>query len=237
LLPAPATDTLWGKRRQRRSQENNPLSQTHPETSQRDTLPLKAALLGLIVVMAVVCAAVHWHTNAQIHQMLATDGFTPFPGGPNGAMPLYWINHPGHLLRIAGVADPGIGVTVVLILPGLFFAVLGWGLRQTPMPYIIAPVAIAFSILLSGAFFEHVEFPTDISVNQDTGLASSQHPVASLSDITGITIQQRHGVRGSLNYALVAHLKSGHTADLTVLQTQDAAEAVLQPVSAAIRRP
>ncbi|MHB1301952.1 MAG: hypothetical protein ACYCZB_00550 [Acidiphilium sp.] len=197
---------------------------------------MKKGLLGFLIFMGFLCAALHWHVDMQIRHLLVRDGFTPFPGPLDGDMPLYWINRPGHLLRIVGVTDSDLGDTILLVGPALFFAMLGWCRREGIMPYLIVPLGVGICILISGAFFAPIQFPLDFSIDQDRGVAISGSRLAELSDIASITIAERTGARSGPGYWLVAHLKTGGAIDLTVFETRAAAAAVLERVSTAMPR-
>jgi hypothetical protein len=199
-----------------------------------NTMPLKKWLIGLLVFITFLCAGLHWHLDSQIRGLVVKGGFVPFPGPADGDLPLYWINQPGHLLRVVGVSNSDAGATLILCGFGLFFAALGWLLRESVMPYLIVPLGTVFCLLMSGALFATVQFPLDFSINQDRGMAISRSPIAKLSDIASVTIEERTGARGAPSYWLVAHLKSGGTTDLTVFETRPAATAVLERVSTAI---
>jgi hypothetical protein len=205
-----------------------------PAHERFNTMPLKKGLLGCLILLAFICVGLNWHLDAQIQALLVKGGFVPFPGPADGDSPLYWVDKPGHLLRIVTVPNSEIGAACILLGFASFMALLGWWQRETFLPYLVVILGSGFCILVSGAFFARVQSPLDFSINEDAGVAASYTPIASLSDIAGVTIDERTGARSSPSYWLVAHLKSGGTADLTVFDTRVAAAAVLARVLPAI---
>lgn len=203
----------------------------HPTVN---TVPLKKGLLVCLILFALICVGLNWHLGAQIHARLVKGGFVPFPGPADGDSPLFWVDKPGHLLRIVTVPHSLIAVAVLVIGFASFFALVGWLLRESVVPYLVVVLGCIFCVLVSGAFIARVQFPLDFSINEDTGVATAYMRTVKLSDIAGVTIDERSEGRGSPVYWLVAQLKSGGTADLTVFNTRAAALAVLARVLPAI---
>jgi hypothetical protein len=204
-------------------------------------MPLKLVLLGLLVAFGLLCAGLHTLRAVHIQALAAADGLTPFPSPSTTDMTLYWINRPGHLLRIVAVPGLDIGLGVLSVGFTLFLALIAWVLRETVVPFIVVGVGVGYNVLATGAFIGHVAFPIDIAVDQDAGTLVAGRPIAKLCDIGAITIEARAGearagARSGAAYWLVGHLRSGGTVDLAPMQTRLAAEAVDREVAAALAR-
>jgi hypothetical protein len=207
----------------------------YPRAS-RSLAPLKMGLVLLLVVSGFVCAFLHGYLDTGIRDLALKEGFTLFPGPMDGDTPIYWINQPGHLLRIVEYTDTDIGDAIFSIGATLFLAFLAWLFRESIVPFIIVPLGIGFNILVTGAFSAPAQFPLDFSVDQDRGMFVAGTTAVNLCIIEKVIIDERTGGRGGPSYWLVAQLKSGGTADLSVFDTDEAAIAVSSQVSAALMR-
>jgi hypothetical protein len=198
-------------------------------TAQRESnshLSLKIGLLIFMVAFSIACNIDYlWHVEQQ-QQQLSVMGFSPYPGGNDSDLDLFWKHVPDHLLRIVGIHTAGLGLSVLTLGATLFFALFAWGLRKTFMPYWVAIITVGFNVLCTGAFPARPHFPLSIAVDQDKGAMSGDMPDIRICDVSELVIDPRHGARGGMSYWVVGRLKSGANADLTVFDSQDVAQRV-----------
>lgn len=177
---------------------------------------VKPALIAGFVPFSLVCVIVYLQRAQNVQNRLLASGYSPYPGGNDNDLDLFWKHGPGHVLRIAGADQVGPGIAIFLVAFTLYFTLVAWVLRGTFMPYLIAVAVGVLNVLCTGAFLAPPDVALMVAVNQDRGVIINGSTHLALCDVRGLSVEERDAVRGGASYWIVGHLRAGGRVDLSV---------------------
>ncbi|WP_234732211.1 hypothetical protein [Acidocella facilis] len=196
---------------------------------------LKPAMIAAFVPFSLVCVAAYLQRAQSVQNRLLASGYSPYPGGNDSDLDLFWKHGPGHVLMIAGADQVGPGMAIFLVAFTLYFTLVAWVLRGTFMPYLVAVAVVVLNVLCTGAFLAPPDVALRVSVNQDRGVISDGSTPVALCDVRALSVEARDAVRGGASYWIVGHLRTGGTVDLSVFDNPAIAADVLASLQTAMQ--